>query len=247
MISNELTKTVLYLDGLRYSISMADIAARRLRLTLDEVAALHAAKKETEEQIVSALLDAWSLIDMCHRARELVQQTPGLSHKLPGTQTFLRNTSHIEKLRHYVQHFRSEIPDIPSSWTPLWGALCWIPSHEPTTCYVIFSGNLVEGLQTPSIAYDTDELRFASEIVLYAGTAQADLLSVANDMRKVANCLVSWIDEHPKFNRADFNTRIWSVSMVPQFKTDLSTRLSDAMSIPRVLTSDQDKNSCKQS
>ena len=78
---------------------MAQLAARRLRTTLDEVAVRHAATQHAEEQIVSPLLDAWSLVDMCHRARELVQK---LSQKLLGVQVFLRSTSHVEGLRHYV-------------------------------------------------------------------------------------------------------------------------------------------------
>jgi hypothetical protein len=211
----EFRKTVLYLDGIRYSVSMAEIAARRLRATLDEVAVLHAATQQAEEQVVSALLDAWALIDMCHRARELVQK---LWRKLPGVQVFLRSTAHIEELRHYVQHFHTGIPKIPSSWTPLWGALSWVPTQEPTTCYTIFTGNLLAGLQAPSIAYDTHELRFASEIVLYVGTAQADLPSIATQMRKVRDCLLDWVEKHPKFTRADADTRIRTVSMLPQFK-----------------------------
>lgn len=220
MTPEELRKIILYLDGIRYSVSMADVAARRLRVTLDEVAVRHAASQEAEEQVVSALLDAWSIIDMCHRARELVQATPGLSQKLPGIQVFLRGTSHIEDLRHYVQHFRKGIPNVPTSWTPLWGGLSWIPTQEPTTCYIIFTGNLLKGLQTPSVAYDTHELRFAADIVLYVGTAQVDLLSAAIQMSNLRDCLLAWVEQHPKFTRVDGNTRIWTVSMLPQFKDD---------------------------
>src|SRR4030095_5194899 len=136
---DEVRKTVLYLDGIRYSVDMAALAARRLRTTLDEVAVRQASTQQAEDQVVAALLDAWALIDMCHRARELVQKLP---QKLPGLQVFLRSTSHVEWLRHYVQHFHTGIPKIPSSWTPLWGALSWVPTHEPSTCYTIFTGNL---------------------------------------------------------------------------------------------------------
>jgi len=212
---DEVRKTVLYLDGIRYSVDMAELAARRLRTTLDEVAVRHASTQQAEDQVVTALLDAWALIDMCHRARELAQK---VSQKLPGVQVFLRSTSHVERLRHYVQHFHTRIPKIPSSWTPLWGALSWVPTHEPSTCYTIFTGNLLDGLQAPSIAYDTHELRFASQIVLYVGPDQADLPSIATQMCKLRDCLLSWIEKHPKFTRAGANTRVWTVSMLPQFK-----------------------------
>jgi len=212
---DEIRNTVLYLDGIRYSVSMAEVAVGRLRTTLDEVAVRHAARQHAEEQIVSAFLDAWALIDMCHRARELSQK---LSKKLPGVQLFLRSTSHVERLRHYVQHFHTGIPTIPSCWTPLWGALSWVPTHETSTCYTIFTGNLPDGLQAPSIAYDTHDLRFASQIVLYVGADQADLPSIATQMCKLRDCLLGWIEKHPKFTRADANTRVWTVSFLPQFK-----------------------------
>jgi len=210
---DQVRNTVLFIDGLRYSVSMAEIAARRLRATLDEVAVRHASSQRTEEQVVSALLDAWAVIDMCHRARVIVQRLP---QKLPGFQVFLRSTSHVERLRHYVQHFHTRIPKIPSSWTPLWGALCWVPTHEPSTCYTIFPGNLLAGIQAPTIAYDTHELRFAAQIVLYAGTDHADLPCIATQMQKLRCCLVDWIEKHPKFTRADMDTQIFTFSILPQ-------------------------------
>lgn len=79
-------------------------------------------------------------------------------------------------------------------------------------------GNVLDGLQAPSIAYDTHELRFASQIVLYVGPDQADLPSIATQMCKLRDCLWNWIEKHPKFTRADANTRIWTVSMLPKFK-----------------------------
>jgi hypothetical protein len=215
MTPEEIRRTALYLDGLRYSLSMADIAASRLQLTLDEIARLHDAKQDAEEQVSSALLDAWSLIDMCHRARELVQGTPTLHHKLHGIQLFLRTTSDIEDLRHYVQHFRSGIPDVPASWSPLWGSISWVPEYDPTTCYTIFTGNLVEGLTASSISYDTHESRFTTEIILSTGIATADLRSIAERMRSLRISLVEWLDQHPTFTHRTANTLIWTMSISP--------------------------------
>jgi len=79
----------------------------------------YASGQDAEDYVTSALLDTWSVIDMCHRTRDLLQQMPGLSQKSPFVQTFLRNTAHVEDLRHYVQHLRSGIPGIPGSGAPL--------------------------------------------------------------------------------------------------------------------------------
>jgi hypothetical protein len=216
MTPEEIRRIALYFDGLRYSLSMADIARRRLQPTLDEVARLHDANEDTEAEISSALLDAWSIIDMCHRVRELVQSTPQLPHKLLGIQVFLRATAHIEELRHYVQHFRSGIPEVPISWSPLWGSVSWVPAHDPTTCYTIFPGSLSDGLTASSISYDTHELRFTTEIILATGVATADLLSVAARMSALRTSIIEWIDQHPLFTHKDSNTLIWKVTMSPQ-------------------------------
>src|ERR1051325_9278294 len=107
--AEEIKKLVFYLDGLRYSFQMARLVVERLEETLEEIARLHSKDEYTENQITSSLLDAWTLIDICHRVRELIQQTPGLPQKLPDIQIFLRVTEPIETLRHYVQHLRSGI------------------------------------------------------------------------------------------------------------------------------------------
>jgi hypothetical protein len=216
MTPKEIRRAAFYLDGLRYSLSMADIAVKRLQPTLDNVARLHDANEDTEAQISSALLDAWSLIDMCHRARELVQSTPTLPHKLPGIQIFLRATPQIENLRQYVQHFRSGIPKLPDSWSPLWGSLSWTPTHDRATCYTILTGNLVSGITAPSISYDTHELRFTSEIVLSTGEADVDLPSIAARMATLRETLLRWIDTHPTFKRVDANTPFCKICMNPQ-------------------------------
>jgi hypothetical protein len=104
MTESELKKLVFYLDGLRYSFQMANLVFDRLKETLNEIAQCHSKDEYTEKQISSVLLDAWTLIDICHRVRELVQQMPRLTRKPPSFQVFLRETECIESLRHYVCH-----------------------------------------------------------------------------------------------------------------------------------------------
>ena len=216
MTRQEIRRAAFCLDGLRYSLSMADVAAQRLQPTLDEVARLHSTMQDAELSVTAALLDAWSLVDMCHRARELVQSTPTLPHRLPGIQIFLRATSPIEDLRHYVQHFRSHITKIPASWSPLWGSLSWVPTFDPTTCYTVLTGNLIEGVEAHSISYDTHEFHFTTDIILSTGVATADLLSIAAQLSNLRRSLVEWVKQHPVFTAKDANTLISTIAITPQ-------------------------------
>ena len=202
MTEQEIKKLVFYLDGLKYSFQMGNLAARRIRETLDEIARCYPKDEYTEEQITSALLDAWTLVDVCFRVRELVQQTPGLSPKLPGLQIFLRGTKSVDQLRNYVQHFRSGIPKIPKLSNPLWGSLSWTPTSDNKTCFTIFSGHLVGGVSANTITLDTHNSQFTSETKLLADGIEVDLHSISEQLKKVKNCVSDWIDQQPHFKRS---------------------------------------------
>jgi len=60
-----------------------------------------------------AILDAWPLIDVCHRIRQLILHIFGLRHKTAALQIFVRATEQIDVLRHHVQHLASGIQSIP--------------------------------------------------------------------------------------------------------------------------------------
>jgi hypothetical protein len=203
MTAQELKKVVFYLDGLKYSFQMGNLVSRRIRETLDEIARCYSKDEYTEEQITSVLLDAWTLVDVCFRVRELVQQTPGLSSKLPGLQIFLRGTKSVYQLRNYVQHFRSGIPKIPNLSNPIWGSVSWTPTNDKTTCFTIFSGNLVGGVSANTLTLDTHNSQFTAETKLLADGIEIDLNSISEQMKKVKTCISEWIDQQPYFKRGN--------------------------------------------
>lgn len=215
MTDREIRHLAFCLDGLRYSLGMAEIAANRIKPTLENVVQLHLKNRDTEAEVSSSLLDAWSLIDMCHRTRELVQSTPTLSQKLPDVQLFLRATSQIEDLRHYVQHFRNGISRIPESWSPLWGSLSWIPAADKDTCYTAITGNLLPGTTSYSISYDVYDSHFSSEITLTVGNIVLDIPEVAFRLRTLRKALQKWIEVHPKFKRVDASAIVFKTTVVP--------------------------------
>jgi len=211
MTEAERKKLVFYLDGLRYSFQMANLVSRRLRETLDEIARNHP-DKYTEEQVTSALLDAWTLVDICHRIRELVQQTPRLSKNLAGIQIFLRGTEQTENLRHYVQHLRSGIPNIPVQSSPLWGVLSWTPTGSKTVCYTIFSGNLVGGVYGNTLTLETNNFKFTAEMRLLANGIEIDLNSILEQLKKVKTCISECLEQlqQPKIQLVKGKTMVLS-------------------------------------
>jgi hypothetical protein len=211
MTHEEIKKLVFYLDGLRYSFQMANLVSRRIRETLDEITRNYP-DNYTEEQITSGLLYAWTLVDICHRVRELVQQTLRLSHNLPGIQIFLRGTEQIKNLRHYVQHLRSGIPNIPVQSNPLWGVLSWTPTNDKTVCYTIFSGNLAGGVYGNTPTLNTHNLQFTAEMKLMADGIEIDLNSILEHLKKVKICISEWLEQlqQPKIQQVKGKTMVFS-------------------------------------
>jgi len=116
-------KNVLFADGVRYSLEIADVSYSRLLSSTERLSGLDRESSEMQPDIVCAVADAWLFVDSLHRLRELVQALPGLKQKDPEVQVFLRGTRHMEDLRHTVQHYRTGIHDFVDRRAPL-GGLC---------------------------------------------------------------------------------------------------------------------------
>jgi hypothetical protein len=217
MTEVERKKLVFYLDGLRYSFQMADLVFERLKQTLDQIAQSHSKNEHSEEQVTSVLLDSWTLVDICHRVRELVQQLPRLSHRLPSIQIFLRDTERVEALRHYVQHFRSGIPDIPFQSNPLWGVLSWTPTNNRSICYTILSGNLTAGTLGNSLELDTNKFEFCEEIRLTANGIAVNLLFVYQRLGKIKRGISEELDklQNPRVKTVKGKTIVLSFEATP--------------------------------
>src|SRR3990170_1900754 len=94
-------RTVGFLDAIRYSFEIIDLAQGRLETTLERIAT-RPEGHPAGALIVEATADAWLLVDSLHRLRELVQQCPGLRQNESEVQLLLRGTSVVEGLRNYV-------------------------------------------------------------------------------------------------------------------------------------------------
>ncbi len=115
-------------DAIRYSIEMANISYLRLVATLEKIG------KDWRETSyhpslllkISAMHDAWSIVDSSFRLRCLIETSPNLKKKGPGIQLFLRQTQGIAQLRNVVQHLNTEIRKLIELNVPAWGVLNWV-------------------------------------------------------------------------------------------------------------------------
>jgi hypothetical protein len=149
-------RQVLFLEGIRFTVEMADLAYHRLQLTLP-LLSNHQHLGSEASPMVSAMLDAWSIIDALHRLRDLIQGAPGFKgkKKSPKVRLFLQSTENVPALRNTVQHLGTEIHDTvdDKDWT-VFGTLSWgvvDPDKNQVTACTFMPGAPQRGSSHPII------------------------------------------------------------------------------------------------
>ena len=117
----------LFIEGIRFSIEMGDLAHRRLQAVLPLLTKMENVTEEVPSS-VSAMLDAWSIVDSLHRLRGLLKHMPGIEkrNRVPPIRHFFDATERVTELRNTVQHLDTTIPGIVDdrNWAVL-GSLSW--------------------------------------------------------------------------------------------------------------------------
>ena len=186
---------ILFLDGIRYSLQAFELSSRRLAETLHHLAHLTKDREDLGELISAATVDAWSIVDSVHRLRELLQQLPGLKKNTPELQLFLRRTASIEDLRHYFQHFRTEIDSFVEKSMPLWGTISWSTANAETglpETHTIVPGTFFHEASAASCTFDTEAGRFVGRVVLHAGPRRVDLADLETHVGAFATWYLDW-------------------------------------------------------
>ena len=211
---HEIRNFIFYLDGLKHSLEMLYLIFSRLEKNLANIVSCYEKQDNGGKLSVGALLDAWSFIDVVHRIRELIQQTPQMSKRASAIQIFLRSTSQIEDLRHYIQHLRTAIPKLPIESNPLWGSLSWVPPNDQTKCYSIFPGSsFVVGtgkISASSCVYDQVEKRFIQDLILEAFGKVVDLKKVYTYICELESYIEEWVKNNTTISYKEIHPAVLS-------------------------------------
>lgn len=151
---------VLFLHGIRYSISMADYAYVRLYETINRITknfiagqGLGQRVSNDDAEINTAMIDAWSIIDSIHRLRELLSGMPKLKQNAAELKLFQKNTENCVILRNTIQHLRHENKKLAQENHPVWGTITWLalesPQAEIFRYFIIYAGSVYNNFVTP--------------------------------------------------------------------------------------------------
>lgn len=191
-------RAVLFFDGIRYSLHIFDLAATRLALTLDGLSSGKFVHDDLAQHFAEGISDAWLMIDSIHRLRELLLQTPGLKKKILELQLFLRRTSAVESLRHFNQHFRTEIDSFTKIGMPLWGTLSWAytnPQSGELENHTIAPGTFFSGAWVASCTFDKRQGKFLEKVLLHAGPAKLDLAELSLHVEEFVGWYTKWFQQ----------------------------------------------------
>lgn len=118
----------LCIDGIRYSIDIADLSYSRLLDALDGLSKGPAGGDPLVRLMTAAVADAWQFVDSVNRLRDLLNALPGL-RKSPGhspyLKIFLDDTEPVDGLRNVIQHLETELPAMARGRQPAWGSISW--------------------------------------------------------------------------------------------------------------------------
>ena len=137
----------LILDGMRYSIEMAEFSFNRLSSTLLDISEL-ATQELPDGTFAATLTDAWAVVDSMNRLRALTTLVPKRERASYITQ-FLDSTKPVHRLRNVVQHLHSRIDSLLKQRQPAWGTLSWVTTTDdpPTKAriHMLLPGSIQSG------------------------------------------------------------------------------------------------------
>jgi hypothetical protein len=152
-------RIVKCLDGLHYSFETLNYLYSRLH---DDCCKINA----DQANLIPALWQCWSFIDVVNRIREIAQAVPGLSNRSHDLVTFLGATELAEDYRHYIQHLRRELSKKDSNPFPVWGSLSWSDLDDTNCSYVVFIGARTGRTSYTGSVYDLKERKWVSRVSL---------------------------------------------------------------------------------
>jgi len=180
-----------FLEGIRYSVEMADLAYSRLRSVLWSLST-EDGLEHTQQDVspfVVPFLDAWSIVDSVHRLRQLLEHMPGLKRaKCSSYQLFVRKTSPVLQFRNAIQHLRKELDAMSCQSWPVWGVLDWVAvihSEQGLLCCCVMTAGKTTSGKYP--VCNPLGMQMESPVDHVTLQYKEDRLSLSDTMRSVAS------------------------------------------------------------
>lgn len=132
-------KQALFIDGIRHSAEIINLAYGRLKDTLTIYALQPPSSSELPHMSSHAFLDAWAMVDAIDRFRMLYLQMPGISFSTPkpGVVTLKEVLMPFRELRNVADHLAQRADFVVSQGSAALGSLSWLTGFkvDPMTAW----------------------------------------------------------------------------------------------------------------
>src|SRR6266487_2598090 len=120
-------KQLLFFDGIRHAIEIADLAYERLRDTLSPITLNDQNAPFPKLRATGAFLDSWVIIDAVDRLRGLLQLMPdeALANSA-NTRRFLEESNDVRSLRNVTDHLAQRADYVIANDSTALGILSWV-------------------------------------------------------------------------------------------------------------------------
>jgi hypothetical protein len=168
--------------------------------------------------LIPALSQAWAIVDIIHRIREILQSMPGLNTKDEQLKKILKATAVIEKFRHYIQHLRQELHR--DYLYPIYGSLSWVDPQNELRCHIATSGFELEGRQHTGCVYDLHNSAWVSKVSLVVMDLSLNFDSVYKDLMDFKEYFYKWASD----NYGGINLRNFNLDKIQTFSIDIELK-----------------------
>ena len=184
-------RQMLVVDSLRYSLAMENRAYKLMWNSLRRIERSKA-RHIPERSALSALANAWQVIDMTHRIRGLAYQVKGFKQKSPAFQLLIRGTSKVVEFRNQLQHLNSYIPSVDGPTNPPMGSIAWV-NADPCASHAMTFGRGKKGVSFATLPYSGDTLTFPMQFQFALGGRSINLVETNRDCRHFEEFLTNWL------------------------------------------------------
>lgn len=186
-------KQAMFIDGIRHSAEIIDLAYSRLRTTLTGLALQPPTSDSLQETAPCAFLDAWAIVDAIDRFRMLYQQMPGITFGAPeaGVETLKDVTQPFRNLRNVADHLAQRADYVVANGGAALGVLSWVTGFKvdpPTLWYCTLRPGTIR--QSPEFRQEplTTTVDWPTDrICLAAGEYEGNLSSIRPHIERRIN------------------------------------------------------------
>ncbi len=197
-------KQTLFLDAIRYSLQMSELAYDSLRRVAQDLSNRFLMPDfKLRDEGVSMMLCAWSIIDSVNRIRCILKQVPGLKQNAPYLRIFFDKSSVVENLRNYVQHQTTGVEEYIKHDSTIWGVLGWTYKQDPSSVkmfsFAFIPGTIFEAKEHPLVDPFGRMMQLPVGLITLSVNEKTVCLSdILDDLKKLADELEAklklWFD-----------------------------------------------------